>query len=284
MEDGMSTVVNTAQAEAWNSAEGVHWAEHHDRWNVVNGALDDPLFKAAAIGDGDRVLDIGCGTGATTRMAARRAARGHAVGLDLSEPMLRRARVEATAEAIPNVTFEQGDAQVYPFPGGAFDVAISRFSVMYFGDPVAAFANIAQGLRPDGGRLVFVCPQRLDASAAFSVPVTALVGQAPALLAETTEPGMFSLGDRAHVVDLLTRAGFADVTARSIEVPLTYGRDATDAAKFFLGTVPVRFMLDHTDHAAVERAHQRLIAAFIPYQTADGVRLPGEHWLVTARR
>ena len=143
-------IVNTAQAEAWNGYEGEHWAANDDRYNIVNSGFNGPLLDAAGIGETSRVLDVGCGNGKLTRLAASRARQGQVTGLDLSGPMLARARARAAEEGIGNVTFEQGDAQVYPLPPGGFDVAVSRFGVMFFGDPAAAFANIGRGLRPGG--------------------------------------------------------------------------------------------------------------------------------------
>ncbi|MFF0851136.1 class I SAM-dependent methyltransferase [Streptomyces sp. NPDC003280] len=147
----MHAIVNTAQAQAWNGYEGAHWAAHQDRWDAVNAGFDQPLLDAAVITPGDHVLDIGCGAGATTLLAARAAApHGSALGLDLSGPMLQRARAGAEGADFANVRFEQGDAQVHPLPRSTFDVVISRFGIMFFSDPAAAFANIAAALRPGG--------------------------------------------------------------------------------------------------------------------------------------
>src|SRR5690349_22478622 len=122
----MQAIVNTRQAEAWNGWEGAHWARNRARYNAIVGAFNDDLFRAAAIAPDDRVLDVGCGTGHVTLLAARRASRGHVVGIDLSAPMLERARADAAAQDLANVRFEQGDAQVHPFPDRGFDVALSR--------------------------------------------------------------------------------------------------------------------------------------------------------------
>src|SRR6266508_3502360 len=116
----MQMIINREQAEAWNGDEGAHWARHQGRWDAVNSGVNDALFAAAAIGERDRVLDVGCGNGQTTRLAARRARRGQVLGIDLSAPMLARARATADAEGVVNARFQQGDAQVYPFPAGGF--------------------------------------------------------------------------------------------------------------------------------------------------------------------
>ncbi|MBB5906905.1 class I SAM-dependent methyltransferase [Actinoalloteichus hymeniacidonis] len=144
----MTSIVNTEQFDIWNGADGRHWAEHHARYDAMADGYDDHLFAAVALGE--QVLDVGCGTGHTTRLAARKARRGQVTGIDLSAPMLATARRIASAEGIINVTFEQGDAQVYPFPAGRFDTVISRAGVMFFADPVAAFTNIATAITPGG--------------------------------------------------------------------------------------------------------------------------------------
>src|SRR3954471_15556366 len=135
MEVSLNSIVNVQQAEAWNGYEGRYWADHPQHWDAVAGGLNDPLFAAAVIGSSDRVLDVACGNGQTTRLAAGLASGGHALGVDLSGPMVQRARAIATAEGIGNVRFEQGDAQVYPFPRREFDVAISRGGLTFFTDP-----------------------------------------------------------------------------------------------------------------------------------------------------
>ncbi|TQS20719.1 class I SAM-dependent methyltransferase [Microbispora hainanensis] len=152
----MTTPVNVAQENAWNGEEGRRWTEHHRHLDRMAEPANEHLFAGAGIAESDRVLDIGCGTGQTTRIAARHARRGQVVGIDLSAPMLELARRIAAEESLANITFERGDAQVHPFPSRRFDVAISRAGVMFFDDPVAAFANIRRSLRQQG-RLAFLC-------------------------------------------------------------------------------------------------------------------------------
>src|SRR4051794_29860526 len=118
----MQTIPNARQAEAWNGPEGTHWADNADRYDAMAQGINEPLLAAAGIGERDTVLDVGCGTGHLTRLAARRADRGQVLGVDISAPMLARARTSAAEEGLENVTFEQGDAQVHPFPTGAFDL------------------------------------------------------------------------------------------------------------------------------------------------------------------
>ncbi len=277
----MTRIVNTHQAEAWNGYEGSHWAQHQDRYNAVHDGFNKCLLTAAAIGETDRVLDIGCGAGQTTRLAARQAARGAAVGVDLSAPMLAEARRTTEREGIANATFEQGDAQVHPFPGAWFDVAVSRLGIMFFADPVAGFANIRRALRP-GGRLAFVCPREREEND-LGVVLAAMWQHLPTRTADhPDQPGPSSLADPARIRDTLTAAGFAQVTWTAVEVPQTWGIDVEDAAEFLGNWGPVRFHLDQADAAAADRARAALVTALRPHQQADAVRTRGTAWLVTA--
>jgi SAM-dependent methyltransferase len=197
--------------------------------------------------------------------------------------MLAQARADAAREGVRNVRFEQGDAQVHPFPDGRYDVAISQFGIMFFADPVAAFANVGRALRP-GGRLAFVCPRARELSEWYEVPTAALRELAPGLADEAPESGMFSLARRERILDVLTGAGLDDAGVLPVDVPLPFGADAREAADFYLGSGPVRAFLEQSPGVTPAEAHAALLAALRPYESPDGVRVPGAHWLVTARR
>jgi SAM-dependent methyltransferase len=281
MEAAMTQIVNVHQSDAWNGYEGEHWAAHHDRYNAINGGFNEALLDAAGIDGSSHVLDIGCGAGQTTRLAARRAGAGRALGVDLSAPMLERARATAVEEGVRNVTFEQGDVQVFAFGQGEFDAAISRFAVMFFADPVAAFTNVARALRP-GGRLAFLSMPDLGGSDLGTVMAAA----APYLpswgaAAGSHGSGPLSLSDPDHVRTVLSEAGFHDISVRRIEAQETWGSDAADAADFLTGWGPVRFHLAGADPAPLRAA---LTEAFRPFEREGAVRLDGSAWLVEADR
>ncbi|MER7466155.1 class I SAM-dependent methyltransferase [Streptomyces sp. NPDC097981] len=280
----MRDIVNTQQDQAWNGFDGEHWAAHHDRWNAVNAGFNQPLLEAAAVGADDRVLDIGCGAGQTSRLAARRAARGQVLGLDLSEPELFTARRLAAEEGLGHLEFRRGDAQAHAFPPGGFDVAISRFGIMFFDDPVAAFDNIRRALRP-GGRLAFVAPAD-PGSTEWATVLGAMADEAPVpdFTAAGTGPGMFSLADPARVRDVLTAAGFEPPAVTHVEALQHWGRDARDAADFLLGSGPVRFLLSGLAPDAAERAGAALTTAMQAFARPDGVYLRAAARLVTATR
>ncbi len=148
----MTHASDTTQNQRWNGPDSRRWADNAAPYDAMATGYTAQLMTAAALHPTDRVLDIGCGTGQTTRLAARRAHAGHATGIDLSAPMLKVATALAAAEALTNTTYIHGDAQRYPLPAAGFDAVISRAGVMFFDDPLAAFTNIAHALRP-GGRL-----------------------------------------------------------------------------------------------------------------------------------
>lgn len=279
----MRHVANTAQAQAWNGYEGDHWARNQGRWDAVNGGFNHVLLTAAALMERDRVLDIGCGSGCTTRLAAQQAVRGGALGLDLSAPMLARARESARREGVGNVTFEQADAQVHAFAPDAYDVAISRFGVMFFADPVAAFANIARALRP-GGRVAFVCAGEAGANEWLQA-----LGELRDILpigdfGAPGSPGMFSLADPDSTRALLVSAGFEHVEVVPVQAYGIWGRDAEDAADLLLGSGPAHHLLGQVDEEARARARRKLTGILRTHESDGAVRLRTGAWLVTARR
>ncbi|MGH9286473.1 MAG: class I SAM-dependent methyltransferase, partial [Acidimicrobiales bacterium] len=156
----VDSIANVEMAAAWDGEEGARWVEHAEKYERAGRRQWEWFLRGDFIAPGDRVLDIGCGTGRSTRDAARRAPAGSALGVDLSARMLERARQVAAAEGLTNVGFDHADAQVYPFPAGALDIAISSFGAMFFSDPAAAFANIGRALRP-GGRLAMLAWREL---------------------------------------------------------------------------------------------------------------------------
>jgi SAM-dependent methyltransferase len=239
------------------------------------------LRAAYGISPGNEVLDIGCGAGLSTREAARAAAPGRVVGVDISERMLERARQATAAERLGNVLYQLGDAQTHQFVPGAFDVAISRFGTMFFADPAVAFANIATALRP-GARLVLLVWQRSEDNEWAQTIVDAL-GDA----AQPPSPGAdpFSLGDADAAAHLLEHAGFYGLRFEDVHEPVFYGHDIDDALETVRGFQATSAALatlndDETDRA-VERLREALAAH---YRAEHGVVFDSRSWLITARR
>jgi SAM-dependent methyltransferase len=272
---------NAEQARAWDGDDGRFWAEHAPRFDASMARYHHPFLDAARIGDGTRVLDIGCGTGQTTRDAARRAPGGWALGVDLSSPMLELARRLAAEEGVDNARFLQADAQVHAFAPGGADVAVSRAGSMFFGDPVAAFANIAAALRP-GGRLVLLTWQPVDRNEWLPAFAGALAAGRPLPVPPSGVPGPFALGDPERVRSLLGAAGFADVRCEDRREPLCFGATPDEAHAFVLGLLG--WMLRGLDDAGAARATTALRDAMEAHDTADGVLFGSAAWLVTAVR
>src|SRR5688500_5072726 len=195
---------NVEQAEYWDGPGGEHWAADAERYDEINRRFGERIVSAVEARPGERVLDVGCGNGVLSLALARQVMPdGSVLGLDLSGPMLGEARRRAEAAGLDNVSFEQGDAQVAALPEASFNAAVSRFGVMFFEDPVAAFANIGRALRPDG-RLVFACWQELLRNEWLVVPSAAALAFVPMPeLGEPGRPGPFSLADPERVRSVL---------------------------------------------------------------------------------
>jgi len=272
---------NAEQAKAWDGDEGAYWAAHAEHFDRSIAAYHLPFLDAAAIGTGEQVLDIGCGTGLTTRDAARRAPSGGALGVDLSTEMISVARRLAVAEGLGNARFERADAQIYPFPEGSFDVAISRTGAMFFGDMHAAFGNIARAIR-GGGRLALLSWQPWPANEWVGELTAALAAGRDLPAPPPGAPGPFALSNPDRVRQMLTTAGFTGIEISPIQAPMWFGADADDAYAFALGLLG--WMLEGLDDGRRTQALAALRATVTAHRTADGVVYKSGTWLIRARR
>jgi SAM-dependent methyltransferase len=279
------SIANTAQAEHWNTGPGVaHWVRNQHRYDRMHQPFTTMLLDAAGLRPGQQVLDVGCGAGGTTLAAARLVAPGEVTGVDLSAPMLELARADAQKAGLGNVTFHQDDVQVRHFGPARFDTVISRFGVMFFEDPVAAFTNIRSAVRP-GGRLVFVCWQPLAANDWLLVPGAALAGHVPpADFGTAAGPGMFAFADQNLVYEILAGAGWTDIQITPQQVMLLVGGGGSvDDTTGFLRTATIgRTMLEGADEATTERALTAVRAELARHADAEGVHLGAGVWLVQA--
>lgn len=272
---------NTDQLRAWDGDEGAYWAEHPDYFDRSLAAYHDRLLSAAAITSGERVLDIGCGTGQTTRDAARAAAQGSALGVDLSSRMLDLARRRANQERLSNASFIQADAQIHQFEPETFDVAISRTGAMFFGDLVAAFTNIGQALVP-GGRVALVAWQPLPTNEWIREISNALAAGRDRPAPPPDAPGPFALSDPDRVHSVLSTAGFTDVDLEGTTAGMWFGTDADDTQRFVLGLMG--WMLEGLDDRDRARALAGLLATAGAHETSDGVVFGSAAWTITATR
>ncbi len=244
-----------------------------------------PTMDALAVQPGERVLDIGCGPGTTAvQLATRVGPSGEVVGVDLSPAMAAAATRRAAAAGLANVRFVAADAQTADL-GRPFDAAFSRFGVMFFTEPGAAFANIGRALRP-GGRIGWVVWGPAHDNPWLSVPLaaSARVLQIEVAVAGADRPGPFFLADRERMNALLRRAGFTDVAVRGLaggrQIGAVTAEEDIDAMLDEIG--PISEAYNAADDSTRQAAVAAVQTAIEPFRNAGGWRLPGAAWLVTA--
>ena len=272
---------NTEQLRAWDGDEGSYWAAHAEAFDRSLASHHERLLDVARIGAHERVLDIGCGTGQTTRDAARAASGGSALGVDLSAAMLEYARRRASDEGLTNAEFVQADAQIHRFPSRAFDIVISRTGTMFFGDQAAAFANLASALVPSG-RLVMITWQGFADNEWIREISSALSAGVDRPAPPPDAPGPFSLSDPERVHSMLGSAGFRDIALEDLHAPMWLGAETNDAHQFVIGLL--HWMLDGVDEAGRARALDDLRSMLSEHATQDGVVLESAAWVITAHR
>jgi SAM-dependent methyltransferase len=277
----LGPVANMEMVEYWNGRPSGVWVSEAQRLDTMLAPFGRQLLAAAQLQSGEHVLDVGRGTGAVSLDAARLVGtNGHVTGLDLSAPMLALARRRAEDQRI-DVDFVEGDAQTTAFDQ-PFDVIVSRFGVMFFDNPDAAFANLARAVRP-GGRFSFVCWQELFANEWIAVPASAMVAHVGLPeLPEPGAPGPFSLADPVRTRSILEAAGWSDVTLDEHKDPTCMGSDPDDVVGFMLSDEMGRRLIEGKDPKAVKAATQATVEALRPFVTSEGVVLGSAYWLVTA--
>ena len=280
-----ATGPNAAQITYWNEVSGAKWVALQPVIDEQIRPLGRLAMERAALHAGERVLDVGCGCGDTSvELATRVAPGGTVTGIDISGPMLERARASARERGM-TVSFELADAQTHAFAPASVDVLFSRFGVMFFADPGAAFANLHRALRP-GGRLVFVCWQSLPDNPWMAVPLgAALQHLPPPPLPGPEAPGPFSFADPARVQRILAEGGFSNVKLESVHEVLTIGAGAglDDTVKFLLQMGPAGAALrESPDPGLQPRVAAAVREVLAPYLTPQGVRIASASWIVTA--
>jgi SAM-dependent methyltransferase len=278
---------NDAQIRRWNEDSGQRWVELERLLDRQLAPLGAAAMEALALRPGERVLDVGCGTGATTHALAERVGpSGVVFGVDVSRPMLARAR--ARTEALAHVQILEADAQVAPLP--AVDAVFSRFGVMFFAEPVAAFTNVRSALAASGtpaGRVAFVCWRALADN-----PVMGLAGDVVGRVLGVTlpaapprSPGPFAFAEKDYVEQVLRDAGFSSATARAFDTHVQVGDDPASAARFLVQMGPAGTALREqgADDRTVATAEAEVAAALTPYARDGAPWLPAAVWVVEAR-
>ncbi|MFZ2004814.1 MAG: methyltransferase domain-containing protein [Stellaceae bacterium] len=277
---------NAAMGRYWNEVAGPRWVQRQAIQEARNVEMLEQLLAAAKAAPGERVLDIGCGTGVTTEPFARAVGpRGHVTAADISKPMLDAARQRIAASGLGNVTLMLADAQVHEFPAAAFDLVTSRLGVMFFADPVAAFHNLHKALSP-GGRLCMAVWATVAESTHQSLPLEIAIRHlGPPAPQPPHTPGPNAYGDRDYLRGILGGAGFADVAIEPRTFIVNGGDDAESAAEHAGQMGAVQRLTDEkgADEATRAAIVKDIAAAFAPYQTAEGLRFPATFLQVTAR-
>lgn len=278
---------NTYQVADWNGPSGERWVANQARLDAMLAVFGDAAIETAAPRAGERVLDVGCGAGASSlALAARVGAKGEVLGVDISEPLIERACALMPKEA--PVVFQVADAGSAPLPESAFDILFSRFGVMFFDDPVPAFAHMRRALRP-GGRLAFVCWRGAAENDWVRLPMSAIRDIIPPPAPPDPEaPGPFSFGDRDRVARILTAAGYSDITIAPFDDSIPFGQGATrdaaidDAVEMAFEVGPLsRALADQPDDIRA-RASAAVRAAFAGRPGERSVMIDGAAWIVAA--
>ena len=281
-----STGPNAEQITYWNEGAAPKWIAYQRILDAQLRPLGRAVMDRLGVRAGERVLDVGCGCGDTTlELAERVGSTGSVAGVDVSAPMLERADARAREAGIANVRFENADAQTHAFQPASFDLAFSRFGVMFFADPTSAFANV-HGALAEGGRLGFVCWQPLERNPWMGLPMAAaarVITFPPRPPADA--PGPFSFADPDRVRGILARAGFAAITLEGLDTALTVGDDDLQrSVEFLVQMGPTGTALRDAGPDAFARVTAAVKDAVAPFHTAEGLRMDAAAWIVSARR
>lgn len=279
----MAIADNEQQAAYWNEDAGPRWVAYQER---LDRQIEGPglaAMDASGVSQGENVLDVGCGCGGSSLELARRVGpTGSVLGVDVSGPMLARARERAADAGLANLTFEQCDAQTYRFETNHFDLMFSRFGVMFFADPVAAFANIGRAIRP-GGRLCFLSWRPVQENPWILVPMMAAAQHVELPPPPPPgEPGPFAFGDADRVRTILTEAGFEDVSIEPFDTSEAYGESVDDTLEFLQQIGPLSRILANVDDLQRGAVLNAVRDALVPHAGADGISLARAMWIVKA--
>jgi SAM-dependent methyltransferase len=279
---------NADQIAYWNGPNGQRWTDRQAEQDVLLAPVTQALIDRAAPQPGERIIDVGCGCGSTSMaLASRVAPTGFVLGVDISGPMLARARELApkgTSKGLP-VDFVLADATIYPFDPGQFDLLASRFGVMFFAEPAVSFSNLRRALRPSG-RMAFACWREPRENPWMMAPLQAIYQHVPKLPPQGPEdPGPFAFASEERVHRILDDAGFKKIemepVALSFDIAIGRGLEAAVQAAMQIG--PGSRALDGHPPETRAAAAKSVREMLVPYVRGDSVPLAGSIWIVTAR-
>jgi SAM-dependent methyltransferase len=278
---------NAAQQDFWSTAQGQNWVEHETALDASMDGILDRLIVKANLKPAEHILDVGCGTGASTREIAEAVGQeGRVTGLDISQPMVERARVKSDKAGITNSEFKLSDAQTHPFEPNTYHAILSRFGVMFFADPVAAFRNMATGLKSNG-RIIFASWAPISHNPWFLIPRNAAVSRlGKPSPADPHAPGPLAFQDVGRVKNILSAAGLTDVHCETETVPMRLPGTAKSVANLVTKIGPATRIIaelngDDADQTAIANAIE---TAFKDFETDDGVVIGSTINYYSARR
>jgi ubiquinone/menaquinone biosynthesis C-methylase UbiE len=275
---------NADQIAFWNGPAGEHWTERQPAQDILLGPVSQALIDRAAAKAGERILDVGCGCGATSiALAERVAPSGFVLGVDISVPMLSRARQLSPKNL--RLDFVLADATVYPFDPASFDVLVSRFGVMFFAEPAVSFANLHKALRPSG-RVAFACWREPRENPWMMAPLQAVYQHVPKLPQQGPEdPGPFAFASEERVNRILSEAGFSAIAMEpcNLSLDIAIGRGLDAAVETALQIGPASRALDGHPEEVRAAATRSIRETLTPFLRGDSVPLPASIWIVTAR-
>lgn len=284
MSQATAEAPNADQITFWNEVQGDKWVRLQDRTDAALEPMGNAAIDRLNPRPGEHVLDIGCGCGTTSMEIAKRVSPGGSLtGADISRPMLAHAKTRA-GKSGSIASFIEADAQTHDFEEAGFDAVFSRFGVMFFASPAAAFANLRRAVKP-GGRLAFACwRERADnpwLTTAIKIAAQYIDMPPPP---EIGEPGPFSFAEESHLRPILEGAGWADVAFERYDSTLLVGADAEDATKFVMQMGPAAPLVAEADEKTQAAISADLHAALVPHAGPDGVRMGASIWIVTAKQ
>ena len=277
---------NIKQRQFWSGAGGDVWVNKQREMDIMLNPLGDRVIERLDLKSDAKIIDIGCGCGATTLEIAKKITQGEILGVDISEPMLDKATETAKEMSLSNISFEVKDVQVDVMPQNYFDVAFSRFGVMFFEDPFEAFKNIHTSLREDG-LLSFVCWQNasLNPWQSLSIQVIKEFLDLPAPAPKS--PGPFAFEDKTYLEEILRESGYKglEILDNQEDIVMFSGKSIREACEDYLTINPVvTEMLKNSKPELTEEILEALVIKFSNFHQNDGLLFPSATWIVTAKK
>lgn len=277
---------NIKQRQFWSGAGGDVWVNKQREMDIMLNPLGDRVIERLDLKSDAKIIDIGCGCGATTLEIAKKITQGEILGVDISEPMLDKATETAKEMSLSNISFEVKDVQVDVMPQNYFDIAFSRFGVMFFEDPFEAFKNIHSSLKEDG-LLSFVCWQNasLNPWQSLSIQVIKEFLDLPAPAPKS--PGPFAFEDKTYLEEILRESGFKglEILDNQEDIVMFSGKSIREACEDYLTINPVvTEMLKNSKPQLTEEILEALVIKFSNFHKNDGLLFPSATWIVTAKK